>query len=69
MPPLLALAGVLVWNLFRSRRGKSTMCSFTRPHVPPLIACSLWGGLTAWFLTHYCQWLPSWLRRPIEGGD
>lgn len=54
MGPWGALLGALGLNYLNHRRGKPTLCSSTRPYVPPVVFCLAWGVLTGWLLPHYC---------------
>lgn len=59
MPALLLLIASLVLNYLRHRRGKSTICSTTRPLVPaPLFVLGM-AWFNAWFIPH---WLMPKLR-------
>lgn len=53
MPVWFALGGVLGLNVHRHRVGRSTLCSSTRTHVPPLVFDAAWLGLTLWLRAHY----------------
>ena len=56
-----ALLCTLGLNLARHRRGRSTLCSVTRQHVPVqkpggrLAVVVAWGVLTGWLIPHLCN--------------
>lgn len=52
----VALAGTLGYNLWRHKQGKSTLCSSTRAHLPPL---AVDAGLTIGYMV---------LRRHVING-
>jgi hypothetical protein len=60
MLPWAALLGTLGLNYARHRRGRSTLCSVTRRHVPVhepegrLVVVAAWAVLTGWLLPHLC---------------
>jgi hypothetical protein len=64
--PIHGLIGTLIWNYMRHLRGRSTICSTSRPWVGPIIFCVFWTVLSAWLLPHYMKrakfltkpWLP-----------
>jgi hypothetical protein len=52
MPPQgVALAGALVWNYTRSRRGKVTLSQVARRHK--VVSVAGWAVLTAWLIPHW----------------
>lgn len=53
MPALLALAFALWLNIHRAKRGKSTICSTTRRHIPAIVFVGLWAGFNGWFIPHW----------------
>jgi hypothetical protein len=63
-----ALMGTLGLNYARHRRGRSTLCSVTRRHVPVqrpegrLAVVVAWGVLTGWLIPHLCN---SAFRAPL----
>lgn len=57
--PALGLALVLIWNFIRHRRGKSTICSTTRPLIPAPVFVIGMTGFNVWFIPH---WLAPKLR-------
>jgi hypothetical protein len=51
MPPQgVALAGALVWNYSRSKRGKVTLSQATRRHKVAFVIG--WSALSLWILPH-----------------
>jgi hypothetical protein len=51
MPPQgVALAGALVWNYSRSKRGKVTLSQATRRHKVVFVVG--WSLLSAWIVPH-----------------
>lgn len=52
MHPLALLGVTLGWNWCRHKRDLSTMCSFTRAHVPWWAIVLGWSALTAWLIPH-----------------
>lgn len=54
MNPWVPLVGSLAYNVARHMRGKSTLCSTARPHLPPAAFAAGWGFLTGWIIPHYC---------------
>jgi hypothetical protein len=49
-PQGVALAGALVWNYSRSRRGKVTLSQFSRRHRAAFVVG--WSALTLWIVPH-----------------
>lgn len=52
MPVWGALLGTLGYNIVRHLRGKSTLCSTARKHVPIPAIIVGWLGLTGWIIPH-----------------
>jgi hypothetical protein len=51
MPPQGAvLAGALVWNYTRSKRGKTTISMLARRH--PIVSGGMLVGFNAWIVPH-----------------
>lgn len=55
MPVWVALTATLGWNYARHRRGRSTLCSSSRPVIPRPVFVFGWGVLTGWLLPHFCR--------------
>lgn len=53
MPALIALVFAVALNIYRAKRGKSTICSTTRRHIPATVFLGLWAGFNAWFIPHW----------------
>lgn len=64
-----ALLSTLGLNYVRHRRGRSTLCSVTRRHVPVqtpegrLVVVVAWGALTGWLIPHLCN---ARLQSPLD---
>lgn len=61
--PWLGLCATLLWNVVQHWRGKSTICSITRHHLPFWAVVTGWAGLTIWLLPHVKRGYP---RAPIN---
>ncbi|GAB7007806.1 hypothetical protein JCM18899A_52820 [Nocardioides sp. AN3] len=61
MIPWCALIATLSLNYARHRRGKSTLCSVTRRHVPVqtpegrAAVILAWSVLSGWLIPHLCS--------------
>jgi hypothetical protein len=55
MIPLLVLAGSLVVNYIQHRRGKPTICSTSRRHLPAILFVAGWSVFNAWFVRHWLK--------------
>ena len=51
--PWTWMTATLVHNCSRHLRGKSTLCSRGREHVPAFGFDLIWTGLTFWLTRHY----------------
>lgn len=55
MPALLLIVAGLVVNILRARKGKSTICSVTRPLIPIPVFLAVLGAFLAWFPWHWIR--------------
>jgi hypothetical protein len=62
MPGVVLLVAAVVTNVFRWKRGKTTICQFVREHVPMPVAAT---GLV-WFFAWFPRHLLGGYRSPIR---
>lgn len=55
MLPLVMLLASLVVNYIQHKRGKSTICSTTRPLIPIPVFLAGVGTFLAWFVPHWIR--------------